>query len=97
MAGKIKQTITTNNDRVSQSKIWANVGSAVATWVIIYMTLHDRMTWEIFFAYLGTVAGFTQISKFLSYKYGAVQNVADTKDSPKPNRQQESDKFEPGD
>jgi hypothetical protein len=94
---KIKQAVTTNNDRISQSKIWANVGSAIASWAFIYMTLHDRMTWEIFFAYLGTVAGFTQISKFLSYKYGTVQNVADTKDNSKPSKQQESDKFEPGD
>lgn len=72
----LRDMVSTNNDRVSQSKIWANVGSAIATWAFIYMTLHDKMTWEIFFAYLGTVAGFTQISKWMSYKYG---NTSDNK------------------
>lgn len=98
MKNKLKEVVTTNNDRVSQSKVWANIGSGVATWAFIYITLHDKMTWEIFFAYLGTVAGFTQISKWLSYKYGGPQNVDNsietTEQASKP---RQSDKFEPGD
>ncbi len=97
MAKKMNQMVTTNSNRVSQSKVWANIGSAVATWAFIYITIHDKMTWEIFFAYLGTVAGFTQVSKWLSYKYGGPQDV-DNNDKPvKKADEQKSDKFEPGD
>lgn len=97
MKGKIKEVVTTSNDRISQSKIWANIGSAVATWAFIYMTLHDKMTWEIFFAYLGTVAGFTQISKWLSYKYGGPQYVDNSDRTSKKDTDTKPDKFEPGD
>lgn len=100
MKNKLKEAVTTNSDRVSQSKIWANIGSAVASWAFIYITLHDKMTWEIFFAYLGTVAGFTQVSKWLSYKYGGPQNVDNSViDSKKTaeSRNKSDDKFEPGD
>lgn len=63
------------NGRMSNTKAWAFIGSAVATWIMIHITLKDKLTWELFVAYLGSVAGFSQISKLIAYKYGSSATV----------------------
>ena len=40
---------------------------------MIYMTLHDKMTWEFLVVYLGTVGGFAQLSKWIAFKYGVTE------------------------
>lgn len=75
---QINEMIMTNNDRVSNTKFWAFIGSATATWIMIYLTLKDKMTWELFVVYLASVAGFSQLSKFLSYKFGGAPQTAAT-------------------
>lgn len=71
----LNDLVESKNGKVSQSKLWANIGSAVATWVVIYLTVHEQMTAEILAMYLLTVAGFAQLSKFLAYKFGGNQYV----------------------
>lgn len=66
----INDMVRAENGKVSNSKVWALVASAVATWIVIYMTLHGKMDWEILLAYLGTVGGFSQVSQWMAYKYG---------------------------
>ena len=66
----MRELVTTESGRLSNSKLWSLVGCAVATWIVIMLTIKDKMTWEIFLAYLGTVGGFSQISKWLAYRYG---------------------------
>jgi hypothetical protein len=48
---------------------------------MIYMTFKDRMTAELLLIYLGTVGGVSQVSKWLSYKYGGGGTAPD---APKP-------------
>lgn len=66
-----KDLITTPDGRISHSKVYANVGGLVATWVIIRLTLKDALTWDVFALYLGTVGGFYYvIGKWLDLKHG---------------------------
>ena len=74
----MRQLITTDSGRLSLTKFWSFVGCGVATWIVVYLTLKDKMTWEIFVAYLGSVGGFSQISKWLAYRYGVKTDVAAT-------------------
>ncbi len=67
----MQQIIRTESGRISLTKFWSFIGCMVATWIIIYTTLNGEITWEMFVAYLGSVCGFSQISKWLSYRYGA--------------------------
>lgn len=67
---QLNEMVQGNNGKVSNTKVWAFIGCAVATWIMIYLTLKDKMTVEIFFVYLCSVAGFSQLSKLLAYKYG---------------------------
>lgn len=64
------QFITQDNGRVSTTKIWSTIGCAVCTWIVIYQTVVDKLSWEFFITYLGSIGGFSQISKWLTYKYG---------------------------
>jgi hypothetical protein len=59
-----------NNGEISNSKVWAFIGCATATWIMIYMTIKDKMGWEMFVVYIASVAGFSQLSKLIAYKYG---------------------------
>jgi len=78
----MRQLITTNSGRLSLTKFWSFIGCAVATGIVIYMTYKDKMTWEIFVGYLGTVGGFSQISKWLAYRYGVKADaITDTETS----------------
>lgn len=67
----MRQLITTDSGRLSLTKFWSFIGCAVATWIVVYLTLKDKMSWEYFVAYLGSVGGFSQISKWLAYRYKA--------------------------
>ena len=77
----ILNDLTSRNDKRSNSKTWAFIGSAVATWIMIYTTLHDKMSWEFLVVYLGTVGGFAQLSKWIAFKYGI--NEPETKQKSK--------------
>jgi hypothetical protein len=77
----MRQLIATDSGRLSLTKLWSFIGCAVATFIVIYMTLNDKMTWEIFVGYLGTVGGFSQISKWLAYRYGVKADVVTASES----------------
>lgn len=70
-----RQFIQTDSGRLSLTKFWSFIGCGVATYIVIHLTIKDKMTWEIFLAYLGTVGGFSQISKWLAYRYGVKTDV----------------------
>lgn len=71
----MKKLVLTDSGKLSSTKVWANVGCAIASYIVLKLTNNDKMTWEIFLAYLGTVGGFSQVSKWLSYRYGANTNA----------------------
>ena len=55
---------------VSLTKLIQLVGSVVGSWVVIKMTLQEKITWDIFSIYLAYTASVEGYSKFLSAKYG---------------------------
>ena len=60
-----------NSNNVSLSKCLQLIGGVTGTWMVVYMTLHDKVTFDIllvYLAYVGSVEGF---SKFLATKYGS--------------------------
>jgi hypothetical protein len=81
MPGRIKQLIQTDSGRFSLTKFWSFIGCGVATYIVLHLTVKDKMTWEIFLAYLGTVAGFSQVSKWLAYRYGVKADVVTATES----------------
>lgn len=70
-----RKLVATDSGKISSTKVWANIGCAIASYIVVHLTVKDKMTWEIFLAYLGTVGGFSQVSKWLSYRYGVKTDV----------------------
>lgn len=60
---------------VSHTKIWANIAYAVATGIVIHMTLNGQMTGDVLMIYLGIVGASSLGSKLLSLKYGEKPNA----------------------
>lgn len=68
---KLRDLITdAGGDTLSHTKVWANVGYAAATAAFLKMTWAGNTNVDVWWAYLGCVAGATTASKFLSLKYG---------------------------
>ena len=79
---KVIKDMLSRNGKISNAKVWAFIGSAVSTWIMIYMTIKDKMGWELFVAYLASVAGFSQVSKLIAYRYGsAITTTTTTEDA----------------
>jgi high-affinity Fe2+/Pb2+ permease len=60
---------------VSLTKLIQLVGSVVGSWIVIKMTLQEKITWDIFSIYLAYTASVEGFSKFLSAKYGSNKSV----------------------
>lgn len=74
----MRQLITTDSGKLSLTKFWSFIGCGVSTWIIIHLTLNNKLDWEYFVAYLGSVGGFSQISKWLAYRYSSTTTKIDT-------------------
>lgn len=59
-----------SGERISLFKVGTALAIAIGSWIMIYMTLKNRMTWEIFAIYLFTIGGFTQLGAFMSRYFG---------------------------
>jgi hypothetical protein len=62
-------------NHVSLTKVLQLVGGVVGTWVMVIVTLHDKLTGEIFFTYLAYVGAIEGWSKFITAKYGATGDM----------------------
>lgn len=62
--------ITRDGTKVSTTKILQIVGGVVGTWIIIQVTLQNKLTWDLFAIYLAYVASVDAFSKLLLAKYG---------------------------
>lgn len=60
----------TNPDtgRLSHTRLWANVASAVATYQFVRLNTDD---WELWLVYLGCVGGYAVARKFLASRDGS--------------------------
>lgn len=59
-----------NTKHVSLSKTIQLVGATISSWVVIKLTLQEKLTWDLFSLYLMYCAGTEGYSKYLSSKYG---------------------------
>lgn len=72
--------ITRDGHTVSATKLLQLVGGVVGTWIIIKVTMNDRLTWDLFAIYLAYVASIDGFSKLMMAKYGS-QSSDDTRQS----------------
>lgn len=67
---KLRDLVTDAGGKtLSHTKLWANVAFAAATAAFIKQAWAGTITAEIWWAYLGCVAGAATASKFLSLQY----------------------------
>ena len=66
--------LTRDGTKVSTTKVLQLLGGVVATWIVIKLTLQEKLTWDIFAIYLGYVASIDGYSKLLMAKYGAARS-----------------------
>jgi hypothetical protein len=64
----VDSLITAHNGKVSHTRLWSNVAYSVATGIVIYLTINDKLTHEYFFTYLAVVACHASASKLIATK-----------------------------
>jgi hypothetical protein len=57
------------SNRVSLTKFLQLCGGITATWIMVYMTLHELLTVEFLFTYLTYVGAIEGWSKYVSMRY----------------------------
>jgi len=64
--------LVTNNDsiHVSLTKFLQLIGGITGTWMVVYSTLHDKLTYDLLLVYLAYVGAIEGWSKFVSARYG---------------------------
>lgn len=70
--------LVTRDGKLSTTKILQVVGGFVATWVVIKLTVGDKITWDIFTIYLAYVASVEGFSKVVALKFGDKNASGDT-------------------
>jgi hypothetical protein len=83
--------LTRDGSKVSTTKILQLVGGVVGTWIIIQVTLQEKITWDLFAIYLAYVASIDGFSKLVMAKYGA----EGSDDSRVPYRRRSRDRLDP--
>lgn len=55
---------------VSLTKFLQLIGGITGTWMVVYTTLHDKLTYDLLLVYLAYVGAIDGWSKFVSARYG---------------------------
>lgn len=63
--------LTRDGSKVSTTKVLQLVGGVVGTWIMIQLTMQEKLTWDMFAIYLGYVASIDGYSKLIMAKYGS--------------------------
>jgi hypothetical protein len=74
----IELVTDSSGQTLSHTKFWANVGYLAATVAFLKQAWGGSSNVDIWWAYLGCVAGASTASKYLSLKYGASPNKGGT-------------------
>lgn len=61
--------ISRDGKTVSTSKSLQLVGGAIASWIVVKLTLQEALTWDLFVAYLAYVASVDGFSKWVNARY----------------------------
>ncbi len=73
--GKFAHLISEPTGKWSLNKTMYLVANIIVSWIMVILTLRDKMSWEYMAIYLFTVGGYTQLSKFLTAKTLTAQAV----------------------
>jgi hypothetical protein len=60
---------TKGSQNISLTKFLQLVGGITGTWMVVYTTLHNRLTYDLLLVYLAYVGAIDGWSKFISAKY----------------------------
>lgn len=71
--------VTAKGNVISLTKFLQLVGGVTGTWMVIYTTLHDKLTYDLLLVYLTYVGAIEGWSKYVRARFGASQ---DKKDKP---------------
>lgn len=71
-------TYTGPSNQVSLTKVLQLTGGVVATWIMVYTTLHDKLNVDLFLAYLTYVGAIEGWSRFVTAKYGVSDGTGST-------------------
>lgn len=69
---------TPGTNRLSHTRLWANIGYATATGCVIWQTAIKQLTAELLLIYLVAVGTSAGLSKFLSLRYGVPPDRIET-------------------
>lgn len=72
----LRDLIAGNDGKLSHSKLWPNVASAVATGMFIYQGIAHTLTFDIWLAYLGCVGGYSAVIQAIGAWRGGRQQGA---------------------
>ena len=61
-----------HSTQISLTKLIQLVGGVVATWIMVKLTINDKITWDLMAIYLAYVASVEGFSKFVTAKYGVL-------------------------
>lgn len=56
--------------KMSQTKLWQNIGNTIGTFIILYLTWTNGITIDYFIAYMAILTMHATASKFLSIRFG---------------------------
>lgn len=65
------------SNKVSLTKFLQLVGGITGTWIMVVMTLRDKLTYDLFLIFLTYVGAIEAWSKFVSAKYGIKEEKKD--------------------
>lgn len=66
----LKDLVSTPDGKVSHSKLWSNLGFVVASFIVVYLTIVDKLTIEYFLVYIASTVSNSTASKIIAVKYG---------------------------
>lgn len=58
------------SNAISLTKFLQLIGGVTGTWMVVYTTLHDKLTFDLLLVYLTYVGAIDAWSKFISARYG---------------------------
>ena len=64
------------SNKVALTKLMQLVALFISSWIVIHLTIFDKLTWDVFTAYLAYTGGSEGWSKYLKAKHGG-SNDAD--------------------
>lgn len=71
----LRDLITGVDGKLSHTKLWPNVASAVATGMFVYVGVKGQLTFDVWLAYLGCVGGYSAVIQAIGVWRGRPQGA----------------------